>query len=150
MSRAPNPIVVGPDAPELRRQVGPCAWCVLEVLTASARPTAAGLIADASVRSIAAELDVAKGTAHRALTALRRAGLVTALQDRDPIGRYAPGTYRITAPATAITLTSTAPIAPTSPRRPPPRPAAEHHDATPPTPRPSSRSSSPPDHRTQP
>jgi DNA-binding IclR family transcriptional regulator len=107
MSRAS--IVVGPDGAELRRQVGPCAWCVLEVLTASAQPTAAGLIADASVRTIAADLDIAKGTAHRALTALRRAGLVTALQDRDPTGRYAPGTYRITAPATAITLPSSAP-----------------------------------------
>lgn len=75
----------------LRRRVGPLAWCALEVLVERAD----GLVVDASVRTIAAELGVAKNTAHRALAALTRAGVIAPMQDRDATGRFSVGRYRL-------------------------------------------------------
>lgn len=74
----------------LRRQLGPTAWCVLECLCERSDD---GRVAEASVRGIAAELGVAKNTAHRALGALVRAGLVEADQRRDDHGRFRAGRY---------------------------------------------------------
>ncbi len=54
-----------------------------------------GAIAVASVRSLAADLGVAKNTAHRALVALIRAGIAEAVQDRATNGRFRPGGYRL-------------------------------------------------------
>jgi len=47
----------------------------------------------ASVRAVAADLGVAKNTAHRALASLARAGLVEPVQARDTDGRFRPGSY---------------------------------------------------------
>lgn len=88
-------IWIGPDAGELRRTVGPLAWCALESLADRAQPGTDGLTVEASVRSLAGELGVAKNTAHRALTALIRAGVVSSTQTRDGGGRFVAGRYRL-------------------------------------------------------
>lgn len=67
-------------------------WCVLECLVAGSDDSRT---ATASVRAVAEELGVAKNTAHRALAALVRRGLVEAIQSRDDAGRFQPGRYRL-------------------------------------------------------
>lgn len=85
-------IAPGPNAAQVRRQVGPVAWCALECLL---ERSDRGTIAEASVRGIAADLGVAKNTAHRAVAALVRAGLVEPIQERDAHGRFRAGRYRL-------------------------------------------------------
>ncbi|MCZ7537764.1 MAG: GntR family transcriptional regulator [Acidimicrobiia bacterium] len=52
-------------------------------------------IAVASVRSLAAQLGVAKNTANRAIGTLVRAGVVEAVQNRGSDGQFRPGAYRL-------------------------------------------------------
>jgi len=54
-----------------------------------------GRSAVASVRGIAAELGVAKNTAHRAIATLVRTQLVEPIQTRDGGGRFRAGRYRL-------------------------------------------------------
>lgn len=82
----------GPRAAALRRDLGPTAWCALECLL---ERTGEEAVAVASVRSLAVELGVAKNTAHRALSALVRAGIVEAVQHRSTDGRFRHGGYRL-------------------------------------------------------
>ena len=89
MTRA---IQQGLRSASLRRDLGPAAWCALECLVESSTD---GHTADTSVRAVAAELGVAKNTAHRAIAALTRAGLITAEQHRDGTGKFRPGRYRL-------------------------------------------------------
>ncbi len=89
-------VVVGTAAAEVRRSVGPVAWCALEYLAASP-PSGHGdedTVA-ASVRSLAVGLGVNKNTAHRALSVLRAAGLVEPMQSRCEAGRFGAGCYRL-------------------------------------------------------
>ena len=90
-------VVLGSGAGEVRRRVGPTAWCALEVLAASATRGRGGdgLRVDASVRSVAVELGVSKNAAHRAMLALRRSGLIISTQRRAGDGRFDAGTYAI-------------------------------------------------------
>jgi DNA-binding transcriptional MocR family regulator len=83
-------ILTGSRAAGARRRVGPTAWCVLECLIERSTD---GRTSEASVRAIAAELGVAKNTAHRAIVALARAGLVEAVQPRGLRGRFEAGLY---------------------------------------------------------
>lgn len=82
----------GEHADALRRDLGPTAWCALECLVERAAGTTT---AAASVRSVAVQLGVAKNTAHRALVALVRAGVIEAVQERGADGRFRPGVYRL-------------------------------------------------------
>ena len=77
---------------QLRRQLGPLAWCALECLSERARGHG-GPVVEASVRVLAADLGVAKNTAHRAITALVNAGLISPVQDRATDGRFVTGHY---------------------------------------------------------
>ncbi len=101
----PLPITLGSSAASLRRSLGAQAWCALECLAARATTGPDGTVAAASVRALAAELGVAKNTAHRALASLAAAGLVSREQRRRPDGTFETGSYRldlgkaITAPA---------------------------------------------------
>ncbi|MGH9186851.1 MAG: helix-turn-helix domain-containing protein [Acidimicrobiales bacterium] len=86
-----TPGTSGPAAAAaLRRQLGPTAWCMFECLR---ERSADDRVADASVRAIAADLGVAKNTAHRAIATLVRAGLIEAEQRRDRDGRFQAGRY---------------------------------------------------------
>jgi DNA-binding MarR family transcriptional regulator len=99
----------GHRAAATRRDLGPVAWCVLECLLERSDD---GLTSTASVRAIAADLGVAKNTAHRAIARLVRAGVADPVQERDPRGRFRPGRYRLN-----LTDLSVAPtLTPRSPR----------------------------------
>lgn len=91
----PAPIVVGSAAAPLRRSLGPLARCALECLVARATVDDSGPLADASVRSLAVELGVAKNTAHRGLADLVAVGLATAEHERRSDGTFGPGRYRL-------------------------------------------------------
>jgi hypothetical protein len=85
-------IAPGQAAAEMRRSLGPVAWCALEALLERSDD---GRTSTASVRSIAVDLGVAKNTAHRALVGLVCAGVAEAVQDRDAGGQFRPGRYRL-------------------------------------------------------
>jgi hypothetical protein len=85
-------IPTSPRAATLRRDLGPVAWCALECLVERSDD---GRTTAASVRAVAAELGVAKNTAHRALVALVRAGIAEGVQDRTTDGRFRRGGYRL-------------------------------------------------------
>ena len=87
-----RPLPSGERAAALRRSLGPVPWCALECLIERSHD---GRSVDASVRLVAAELGVAKNTAHRALRALALAGLITAEQQRTDDGRFRSGRYRL-------------------------------------------------------
>ena len=89
-------IVLGPDADEMRRTLGPLAWAALESLVTDTRPAAGEAVVHASIRSLADRLGVAKNTAHRAVSTLRRAGLLQHVPVRTTTGQFATGTYRLT------------------------------------------------------
>ena len=88
---APQPCRTSGDTAQLRRRLGPVAWCALECLLERSRNG----IAEVSVRALSVELGVAKNTAHRAVTALRPAGLIDHVQGRRADGRFQPGRYRL-------------------------------------------------------
>jgi IclR helix-turn-helix domain len=85
-------IAPGPRAAATRRSLGPVAWCVLECLL---ERSGDGRTSAASVRSVAADLGVAKNTAHRAIASLVSAGVAEAVHERDAGGRFRPGRYRL-------------------------------------------------------
>lgn len=87
-----QPIPSGERAAALRRCLGPVPWCALECLIERSDD---GCSVEASVQLVAAELGVAKNTAHRALRAVVLAGLVTAEQQRTDGGRFRSGRYRL-------------------------------------------------------
>ncbi|MFZ9042106.1 MAG: hypothetical protein ACO225_10555 [Ilumatobacteraceae bacterium] len=89
---------------ELRRQLGPTAWMVLEELLLASTGSVGSCDAEVSVRALAARLGLAKDTIARAMTRLRRVDLVTASQTRTTTGVFATGRYRLHVPD-AITLT---------------------------------------------
>ena len=94
---AGRPVLLGPTVGEVRRRVGPTAWCALEVLAASAvaRHGENGASVEASIRGVAVELGISKNAAHRALLALRRCGLIVAEQHRGRGGRFDVGVYTV-------------------------------------------------------
>ena len=103
----------GPSRRELRRQLGPVAWCALEDMAEDAHVDPLGRrVAVTSVRRLAANLGVSKDTAARALLRLRHVGLVEPLAaPRGDTGRFGHATY--------LVLTSSA-DAPPPPARPTP------------------------------
>lgn len=93
----PLPITLGSAVAPLRRSLGPQAWCAFECLAGRSTlgPEGAFAFAVASVRTLAADLGVAKNTAHRALAVLVAAGLATPEQRRRPDGTFEVGRYRL-------------------------------------------------------
>jgi DNA-binding transcriptional ArsR family regulator len=97
-------LIVGAAAADVRRSLGPTAWCALEVLAASPRDQVADAwIVRSSVRDLAARMGVAKNTAQRALADLRDARLVEFAQRRDGGGRFHASTYRLAVPDAVLT-----------------------------------------------
>jgi len=79
---------------EVRRLIGPTAWCALEVLVAGAeQTTVADRMEVATVRSVAADLGVSTNSAQHALTVLRRAGLISRRRQSRADGRFQPGRF---------------------------------------------------------
>jgi hypothetical protein len=79
----------------LRRALGPTPWVALEALVGRALEIDGLLVAEVSVRSLAAELGVAKDTAARALAALRAEGVIVVHQSRTALGRFGTASYAI-------------------------------------------------------
>ena len=107
-------LVIGPDGAALRHQVGPVAWCVLEMLAATPLPGDGDTVVLASVRSLASQLGVSKNTIHRALVKLRSIGLVEAGQRRADSGRFDAGFCRLRVPASVLALAARDLVAATS------------------------------------
>jgi DNA-binding IscR family transcriptional regulator len=114
-----TPLRTDAGAAALRRALGPKPWCALEALL---ERSSHGHMAAASVLSIAAGLGVAKNTAHRAVAALVRAGVVEPVPERDAAGRFGAGRYRL---HVADLLTAAAEATPT-----PTAPLLEHRCGT--------------------
>jgi len=101
-------LLLGPRADETRRSLGPLAWAALEALLADSRATGDVNVADTTVRQLAERLGIAKNTARRALTALRRAGFIEPLQSRSTSGQFASGSYRLAVAPSILRLTAEA------------------------------------------
>ena len=97
-------VVVGHGAAPVRRRLGPTGWVLLEAVVARGRSDGDAIVASVSVRSLAAELGLAKNTVARALVAVRAAGLLTAIQARDAAGTFASGSYLVTVPAEVLAV----------------------------------------------
>jgi DNA-binding transcriptional MocR family regulator len=116
-------IVVGPKAHELRRYVGLSSWAVLEEMMQVATGPADRLVAEVSIRSLAASLGVSKDTVTRAVRRLRDLGVVEAEQARSQSGSFRAGSYRLCVPAACLALepgslpAEAAPVARPSPLR---------------------------------
>jgi hypothetical protein len=115
--RADEPVAetVGPAAADIRRTVGPMAWCAFEVL-ATTPPVDGGdaWIVSSSVRALATRMGVAKNTAHRAIAMLRGAGLVSTVQRRRGSGEFGSCAYRLTVNADVLSRQPEASSAPSS------------------------------------
>lgn len=107
-------LLLGPMADETRRSLGPLAWAALEALVTDASPIGDVDVADTSVRQLADRLGVAKNTAHRALTALRLAGLIEPLQSRSASGQFASGSYRLAVVPSVLRLAGEASAVPSA------------------------------------
>lgn len=110
-------LVVGPKAHELRRYVGSASWAVLEELMQVATGPSDRLVAEVSIRSLAASLGVAKDTAARAVRRLRDLGVIEADQRRADTGVFETGVYRLAVPTACLTVAPT--TTPPEPTRPP-------------------------------
>ena len=104
-------LLLGPMADETRRSLGPLAWAALQALLSDSRATGDVNVADTTVRQSAERLGIAKNTAHRALTALRRAGFIEPLQSRSTSGQFASGSYRLAVGPSILCLVAD-PLAP--------------------------------------
>lgn len=92
-------LIVGPAALDVVARVGPASWVVLERLALNARVEGEAVVAEASVRSLAAELGWAKDTVAHALAGLRSERLVEFAS-----ARFQPGAYRLALPVDALRL----------------------------------------------
>lgn len=127
----PPAIVVDARSSQLRRQVGPTAWMVLEEMLLLSHMSASGSarIACVSTRGLASSLGLAKDTVARAIRQLRDTGLVSAEQRRTDRGVFESGSYWIVVPEgiTSATAATTA-LAVATTR--PPRARVTQHDST--------------------
>jgi DNA-binding transcriptional MocR family regulator len=75
------------------RRFGPTAWAVLAELRNRSVDVDDELVAQVSIRALAAELGLAKNTVHRAICRLYRDGLIEARQARTSAGTFTSGHY---------------------------------------------------------
>jgi hypothetical protein len=81
-----------------RRELGPVAWSVLEVLALAGCDEDGTWVATTNARDLAGRLGIGKDRAAAALSVLRRAGLVAAHTSRDAAtSRFAASRYEMRA-----------------------------------------------------
>lgn len=97
-------IVLGPRAHELRAYVGSTAWVVLEEMMQRSTGDGDHVVAEVSIRSLAASLGLAKDTVARAVRRLRDLGVIHAEQPRSDSGVFQTGSYRLEAPTVCLTV----------------------------------------------
>jgi hypothetical protein len=95
-------ITLGPSAHELRRELGPTAWVVLEDLVTRSHPTNGGVAVDASTASIIESSGLGRDAVRSALRSLARAGVVVTASARDEHGRFASNLVELHFPANTI------------------------------------------------
>ena len=98
----PTTLMLGANAGDLRRRVGPVAWVVLETICATANEADNRLVARSSVRDLAREVGLSRNTAARAVRRLVGAGVLTVEQDRAEHGTFGRSTYRLSLPSNTI------------------------------------------------
>lgn len=99
-------VVIGGGAGELRRRLGPTAWVVLEEMLLASTPSAGARVARVSARSLGRSVGIAKNTAARAISRLRLAGVVEAVQSRTLSGVFDTVSYVIAVPEHIVVLAS--------------------------------------------
>jgi hypothetical protein len=83
-------------AREVRREVGPVGWLVLEAIAAFAPPGAAVTEVTCSARSLAGLVRVSKDTVARSLASMIALGVIVRVDHRDETsGRFLSTTYRV-------------------------------------------------------
>lgn len=103
-TRTRQTIVIGPAAHELRRYVGVTSWVVLEEMMQTATGPADRLVAEVSIRSLAASLGLAKDTVTRAVRRLRDVGVIEVEQRRSERGVFQAGVYRLAVPTPCLAV----------------------------------------------
>lgn len=113
-----RPLTTGPDAVELRRQLGATSWVVLEELMERSTGPGVDLVSVVSIRAMASSLGLAKDTVARAVRRLRDVGVIVAVQARAESGVFDVGSYRLAVPASCLSVAcpSQLPAAPSSSR----------------------------------
>jgi DNA-binding Lrp family transcriptional regulator len=97
-------IVLGTKAHELRAYVGSTAWAVLEEMMQRSTGHGEHVVAQISIRSLAASLGLAKDTVNRAVRRLRDLGVIEAVQVRSEAGAFEAGSYRLAVPVACISV----------------------------------------------
>lgn len=97
-------IVLGPRAHELRAHVGSSAWVVLEEMMQRSTGDGDLVVAQVSIRSLAASLGLAKDTIARAVRRLRTLGVIVAAQARSESGAFEAGSYRLAVPVACLSV----------------------------------------------
>jgi hypothetical protein len=83
---------------ELRRELGPTAWLVLEEMLLRSTGTGECCTAAASIRKLGASLGLAKDTVGPAIRRLQIVGIVVAEPARTPSGTFDARSYRFNLP----------------------------------------------------
>jgi hypothetical protein len=92
-------IGLGPNAPELRRRLGPLTWAVLEHVASDADPTG---WSEATARRVAEDLGIGKDAAAGALGRLVEAGLLVRGGQQRTSGRFGSGGYQLALPSSVL------------------------------------------------
>jgi hypothetical protein len=95
-------LVLDTETAELRRRLGPTAWVVFEELLLASTGPNETCHASVSIRTLAAQLGLAKDTVARALIRLRGTGLVSNCQWRSKAGTFSTGNYQLTVPSSIV------------------------------------------------
>ncbi len=120
-------VVLGPASRDLRRELRPIEWVVLEDVALDVRPDDAGaLVAPTSARRVAEHLGLTPGAVAQALARLRSAGLVTHTRQAGPAGRFGLSAY-VLGPVPGLDVLPPAPES-DRPHPAPPCPASPHVD----------------------
>lgn len=112
----PVAATTGPAAVDVRRAVGPAAWCALEVLPATPADGGEPWIVNSLMRDVAVRLGVAPNTVQPFLAALRDAGLIAVIKGRGCAGRYGASPHRLTIDASVLGRQTREPLIASSPR----------------------------------
>jgi hypothetical protein len=86
-------VLVSPGCRDLRRELRPLAWIVLEDVALDAVVEDGRLVARTSARRLAEQLGIDPGTAASALRRLRHRGLLALERDPGPAGRFGLAVY---------------------------------------------------------
>ena len=97
-------IVLGPRAHDVRAYVGSTAWAVLEEMMQRSTGDGDQVVAQASIRSLASSLGLAKDTVARAVRRLRDLGVIVAVQPRSGSGVFEAGSYRLAVPVACMSV----------------------------------------------